>query len=92
MTNNRILVQTDQKQILDFFKHRLKNEVFNIEELPVSDGETVLHKLNTSNYELGKNYLAALSLISKCRYVVFDVGGGPNGLVYSEREHIIHVN
>jgi hypothetical protein len=45
--------------------------------MPLTKTDQVMHLLPQSerhinNYELGLNYLAAISILSQCKYVVFD--------------------
>jgi len=72
----RVLIQTDQHQILDYFKWSLKDQAFHIKEMPLTYTDQVMHNLQhdtgMSNYELGVNYLAVISILSKCKYVVYD--------------------
>ncbi|MDO8641776.1 MAG: hypothetical protein Q7R33_09615 [Nitrosarchaeum sp.] len=73
----KILLQTDQQQILEYFEKQFKNQLVHIEEMPITKTMQVIHNLSEtekglSNYELGMNYLAAISILSKCKYVVFD--------------------
>jgi hypothetical protein len=75
LSGYRILVQTDDKQVLEYFKKQ-KN-CFNIEEMPLTNKDKAMHLLpesekGISNYDLGINYLAVISILSKCKYVVFD--------------------
>lgn len=75
----RVLIQTDQLQVLDYFRHNLPGKVFNIGEMPLSKANVAIHKDGeklVSNYELGVNYLAVLSLISKCKNIILSESGG----------------
>lgn len=75
----KVLIQTDQSQVLKYFRNKLGDRMFNIEEMPTTDGDVVMHHnidKSINNYELGINYLAVLSLISKCKHIVIDTGGG----------------
>jgi hypothetical protein len=75
ISNYRVLIQTDQQQALDYFNHELPNS-FHIEEMPLTKTDQVMHNLQRdtrmSNYDLGVNYLAAIAILSKCKYVVYD--------------------
>jgi len=74
--NNRILIQTDQLQFLDFFKRRYGNRIFYFDELPLSRGDVGLHK--TKKYlrkeSMGQTFLAAVLIISKCETVLTHTG------------------
>ena len=74
LSKYRMLVQTDQQQVLEYFK---QHKCFNIEEMPLTQVNKAIHFLPESekgmnNYELGINYLAVVSILSRCKYVVFD--------------------
>lgn len=76
----KILVQTDQTQALDYYKNEFQDQMFYLEEMPTVNGNTVMHQtdgIGLPNYELGKRYLAAISLISKCKHITLDTGNAP---------------
>ena len=74
------LIQTDQLQEFEGISGMLKDNNcnhFNIEEMDMTTSNIAIHKIpmkerKQDNYELGLNYLAAISIISKCKYVFFD--------------------
>lgn len=76
----RLLVQTDQKQLRDYFMYDdFQNRAFFLEELPATEGTVVMHKVSESekkqsNFELGINMLAAVNVISRCKYVLTHTG------------------
>jgi len=74
LSNYKILIQTDEQQVLDYFKRQLKDQSFYIEEMPLAKLDRAMHLQQNaiSNYELGVNYLAVISILSKCKYVIFD--------------------
>jgi hypothetical protein len=67
----RIIVQTDQRQFLDYCAAHL-DAVFHIEELPLTRSDTVIHDLIAPQrrIEWAQTLLAVTTLLSCCRYVV----------------------
>ncbi len=75
----RILIQTDQEQIRDQFVGALGERAFFLSELPVSSSQIPIHDLSESergipNFEWGTRLLAAVSILSKCRYTITHTG------------------
>jgi len=71
--DHKVLLQTDQIQILKYFQQVLGNRLVYIDEMPMTDNDNVMHQqTGICNYVLGLNYLAAISIMSKCAHVVFD--------------------
>lgn len=69
----KILLQTDQIQTLKYFQQVLGDRLIYIDEMPMTDNDGVMHQqVGVCNYTLGLNYLAAVSIMSKCAHVVFD--------------------
>jgi hypothetical protein len=64
--------------MFDLFKGYYKDRCFKIEEIPTTTALTVMHHTSTklirdlSNYELGIRFLAVLSILSECKYVVYN--------------------
>lgn len=69
--NLNILVQTDQKQFLDYCKQELEN-VFSIEEMPVTDTNSPMHDIvqPEAKTEWTRTFVAVTGLLSRCKYVV----------------------
>lgn len=75
----RVLVLTDQKQIRDKCIQELGSKAFFIEELPVTDLYKGMHDMpeeerGLDNYNFGVNFLAAIKILSECKYVVCCTG------------------
>jgi hypothetical protein len=75
----RVLIQTDQKQVRDLFMDHFGDKCFFLEEMPVTEGQKVLHMvdqdaLGVDKCEFGKTLLAATYLLSRCRFVVNHTG------------------
>jgi hypothetical protein len=75
----RVMIQTDQQEVLREGLKDFAPNVFNIEELPVTSGGIVMHNLDQekrgiSNFDLGVNLLAAITLLSECHYVITHTG------------------
>jgi hypothetical protein len=69
----KVLLQTDQIQILRYFQQILGDRLIYIDEMPMTDDDKVMHQqTGICRYVLGLNYLAAVSIMSKCAHVVFD--------------------
>jgi hypothetical protein len=72
---HRVLIQTDQTQMLNYIKQIFDVsgvQSFSIEEMPHTLSNSPIHNVVTDRYELGINYLAVVSLLSKLKYVVMD--------------------
>lgn len=73
--NMKVMVQTDQEQILNYFRKNLGSKCFNIEELPVTSGTKGIHKLITNDkLSFGMNMLAAVIIMSRCKYLITHTG------------------
>ena len=71
----RVLVQTDQKQIRDRLMAEFGDKAFYIDEMPVTETDVVMHKvLSKDKAEFGVNLLAAVLLMSQCRYLITHTG------------------
>jgi hypothetical protein len=77
--NLMVLIQTDQEQVRDLFCKEFSGRAVYIQETPVTRSATVIHQLppeqlGISKYELGVNVLAAVNILSQCRYVITHTG------------------
>ncbi len=75
----RIMVQTDQKQIRDQFVRALGERAFFLSELPVTSSSIGVHNMSDSergisNFENDQRLLAAVNILSKCRYTITHTG------------------
>jgi len=73
----RVLVQTDQKQVRDYFLTEIGPAAFYIEEMPVTCSSSAMHittEKTISNFELGINLLAAVKILAQCKYVISHTG------------------
>lgn len=101
ITTSRELAVTESDYPVDHFlysapkpkvKHvqRVIDPVFVLDEMPVSDGHDAMHNVKDkpiSNYELGINYLAAVSILGECRYFVADGVSNASLWMYLYRGH-----
>jgi hypothetical protein len=73
----RVLVQTDQKQVRDYFLAEIGSAAFYFEEMPVTCFSSAMHIITEktiSNFELGVNLLAAVKILAQCEYLVSHTG------------------
>jgi len=74
----KVLVQTDQTQVLNFFKQELGDLVVYFEETPSTTGKdamnTVMEKEGNDTMDWMQWFDAALRCVSKCAYVVNHTG------------------
>ncbi|MGO9644716.1 MAG: hypothetical protein ACLPY5_08225 [Candidatus Bathyarchaeia archaeon] len=75
----RIMIQTDQQQIRDRFMRALGERAFFLSELPVSSSPIGVHDMSDSergisNFENDQRMLAAVNILSKCRYTITHTG------------------
>ena len=71
----RVLVQTDQRQVRDYLLYELGDRAFAIEELPVTDGPTVMHQTLEGNRQDFADVLLAINLImARARWLVTHTG------------------
>lgn len=68
----KVLLQTDQFQTLDYFRRELGDRLIVVNEMQTTSNDKVMHQQGIDNYTLGLNYLAVVSIISKCINVTFD--------------------
>ena len=73
----QIIIQTDQKQILDLFSKRYGEKCIHIEELPVTTGKKAIHnnqKLCGDREMFAVNLLAMCLAVSKSKYLITHTG------------------
>jgi len=74
----RVLVQTDQTQVLNFFKQELGNMVIHFEETPTTSGKeamnTVMENEGNDTMDWMQWFDAALRVVSECAFVVNHTG------------------
>jgi hypothetical protein len=73
----QIIIQTDQKQILDLFSKRYGEKCIRIEELPVTTGKKAIHsnkKLCGDREMFAVNLLAMCLAVSKSKYLITHTG------------------
>jgi hypothetical protein len=76
-TDLRVLVQTDQKQVRDYFLSEIGPAAFYLEEMPVTCSSSAMHfadEKTISNFELGINLLAAVKILAQCKYLISHTG------------------
>ncbi len=75
---NRVLVQTDQTQVLDYFKSELGNMVVSFSETPSTSGNdamnTVMENEGKDTMDWMQWFDAALRCVAECAYVVNHTG------------------
>jgi len=75
---NRVLVQTDQTQVLDYFKSELGNIVVSFSETPSTSGKdamnTVMENEGKDTMDWMQWFDAALRCVAECAYVVNHTG------------------
>lgn len=73
--DHRVMIQTDQEQVRDFFINKLGDRCFFLEELPVTKGERVIHEvLEESKLNFGVKLLAATIIMSRSKYLITHTG------------------
>jgi hypothetical protein len=75
----RIMIQTDQEQIRNHFVSVLGKRAFFLSELPVSSSAIGVHNMSDSergisNFENDQRLLAAVNILSKCKYTITHTG------------------
>jgi len=74
----RVLVQTDQTQVLNFFKQELGDMVVHFEETPTTSGKeamnTVMENEGNDTMDWMQWFDAALRVVSECAFVVNHTG------------------
>jgi hypothetical protein len=77
MANPRILLLTDEPDVIVGFEAAFPNAVITINELAAPGGSIGAHTLDSKEPEVqGQIFLAILSLVSKCKKVVTHTGNG----------------
>lgn len=79
LPDGRVLIQTDQRQVRDFFCSKFGSRCVFFNEMPVTSGATVIHNLadealGMSRLEFAQHLLAVLLIVSKCRFVINHTG------------------
>jgi hypothetical protein len=73
--NCRILIQTDQRQVREYFVEKLGSRCFFFDELPVTEGDLGIHKiLDTSKMTFGLYLLAMVIIMARCKYLITHTG------------------
>jgi len=74
----KVLVQTDQTQVLDYFKQELGDMVVHFEETPTTSGKdamnTVMENEGNDTMDWMQWFDAALRVVSDCAYVINHTG------------------
>lgn len=74
----KVLVQTDQTQVLDFFKQELGDMVVHFDETPTTSGQeamnTVMENEGNDTMDWMQWFDAALRVVSECAFVVNHTG------------------
>ncbi|WP_341899956.1 hypothetical protein [Synechococcus sp. UW140] len=79
----RVLVQTDQAQIRSFFCGALGNAAFYLDEMPVTEGEAVIHKtLDRNRLNFSQTLLSVVLIASDCRHVLLTSSNVSNWVVF----------
>ena len=89
----RILLLTDQDQIIKFFQNAEINSkkltnLFVINEMPTTCGNYAIHDIkdkSISNVELGINYISIVQILSKCKYLIVDAISNASLWIYLYR-------
>jgi hypothetical protein len=77
MANPRILLLTDEPDVIVGFEAAFPNAVITINELATPGGSIGAHTLDSKEPEVqGQIFLAILSLVSNCKKVVTHTGNG----------------
>jgi hypothetical protein len=70
---NRVLIQTDQTQFIDFFKNYYPNiRVFNIQEIPTTSSKKHLYKgvIEENKVSHAQMFLASMQILSRCKFLI----------------------
>lgn len=71
----KVLIQTDQLQVRDHLLKTFGNRAFFIDELPVTETNLGIHKINKDNkLEFAINFLAIVYILSKCNSLILSYG------------------
>lgn len=74
---NRVFIQTDQIQFIDFFKNYYPNiPVFNIQEIPTTNSKKHLYKgiIEENKTSHAQMFLAAMQILSSCKFLINHTG------------------
>jgi hypothetical protein len=72
----RVLIQTDQSQVLDRFLHEFKDRAFHFNELPTTEGNEPIHEILDvdKREDFSINFLATTLILSNCHSVITHTG------------------
>lgn len=99
----QVLVQTDEKQFLDYCRQELDN-IISFEEMPVTSTNIAMHDIIPPDrkIEWTRTFVAVTSLLSKCKYIVNHTGnvarwiclyrGGTHGMAQYFRPYHLSQN
>lgn len=74
---NRVFIQSDQTQFIDFFKNYYpKIPVFNIQEIPTTSSKKHLYKgiIEENKISHAQMFLAAMQILSRCKFLINHTG------------------
>lgn len=74
---NRVFIQTDQTQFIDFFKNYYPSiPVFNIQEIPTTSSKKHLYKgiIEENKISHAQMFLAAMQILSSCKFLINHTG------------------
>ncbi len=74
---NRVFIQTDQTQFIDFFKNYYPSiPVFNIQEIPTTSSKKHLYKgiIEENKISHTQMFLAAMQILSRCKFLINHTG------------------
>lgn len=79
--NFRVLIQSDQTQVIEYFKENLGDICFNFEEIESTRGEVgilyLIKSMNSNPTESIKLFDAAIRCVSECNYFICNTGNIP---------------
>ena len=74
---NRVFIQTDQAQFIDFFKNSYPNiPAFSIKEIPTTTSKTHLYKgvIKENKISHAQMFLASMQVLSHCKFLINHTG------------------
>jgi hypothetical protein len=74
----KVLIQSDQTQVVDLFKNTFKDRCLVFEEMPTTSGDKGYHKIikNQEKVQFYKTLDICTRILSKCRYFINHTGNG----------------
>lgn len=84
LSNNqdyKVLIQTDQHQVLQIFKDQFKDRCIFLEEMPVSGSYMPVHKLYYKNLDFVRNLNVVIRILANSKYLINHTGN--MGLIIS---------